>query len=283
VIKMTDRFVECDNDTLIAQIGAWYVLSIAGSLRRVEYRQTGVTLPVRYGYAVTIDLAPGDTYTVRRVYRKRNIDEWTIKGEETNVYCDAVADSAYRASCFRDPFGEPEQPVEPTPIMPAEFVTIEQGDIECVCSNDAASDRFVSSRSDGTIVAPDSETWDGTHLVCASCGRIIDQLSGRVVGKRDPRGVVEAELAASDAYASVTADIDPVREPSSPYMPPAQPPIRYRCDQHGRADLAAPCDWPHSDLIADEYMRAAADRAEGPDRNGAFDGNIVVSDADSGL
>ena len=51
------------------------------------------------GYSVTVDLAAGDTYTVRRIF-KRAGQTW-VKGERTNVYFDEVAQAAYYASCFR--------------------------------------------------------------------------------------------------------------------------------------------------------------------------------------
>ena len=59
-----DKFVECDARTLVAQIGTRNVLAISGG--RVLDSGHGVILPVAHGYKVTVDLAPGDTYTVRR-------------------------------------------------------------------------------------------------------------------------------------------------------------------------------------------------------------------------
>jgi len=99
----TDTFAVCDAAELVAQIGRMNVLAVSGG--RVGVRDTGVTLPVGRGYRVTVDLAPNDTYTVRRVFvRGRKV--W-VKGEETDVYCDEVGDAAYRASCFVNvPFGE---------------------------------------------------------------------------------------------------------------------------------------------------------------------------------
>ena len=87
----------CDPDVLVAQIGQSNVLAISGG--RVEKRDTGVTLPVRYGYAVEIDLAANDTYTVKRTYNGE------VKGEEERVHAHEVGDSAYRASCYKDPYG----------------------------------------------------------------------------------------------------------------------------------------------------------------------------------
>ena len=101
-----DNFIECDARTLVEQIGQRIVLSISGG--RIVVRETGITLPVSNGYRVTVDLAAGDTYTVRRVF-KRAGKTW-VKGERAGIYCDQVADAAYRASCFRNvPFGEGNQ------------------------------------------------------------------------------------------------------------------------------------------------------------------------------
>jgi len=98
---MTEQFVECDAQTLLDQIGIHNVLAISGG--RVTRRSTGVTLPVRYGYRVTVDLAAGDTYTIRRVHERNG--EQTVKGESAGVYAEQVGEMAYRASCFRDAFG----------------------------------------------------------------------------------------------------------------------------------------------------------------------------------
>lgn len=96
-----DEYRRCDVDVLLAQIGRANVLAISGG--RVEERATGVTLPVRYGYSVEVDLAANDTYTVRRVFTRSG--NRTIKGVERNVYAEDVGDAAYRASCYRDEFG----------------------------------------------------------------------------------------------------------------------------------------------------------------------------------
>lgn len=96
-------FRECDTRELLAQIGTTNVLAISGG--RVERRETGVTLPVSNGYRVTVDLAAGDTYTVRRIFERAG-RTW-IKGEQTGVYCDEVGEAAYQASSFRSyEFGE---------------------------------------------------------------------------------------------------------------------------------------------------------------------------------
>jgi hypothetical protein len=93
----TDRFIECDTQELKAQIGMMNILAISGG--RVIHRSTGITLPVSSGYKVTVDLAAGDTYTVRRIMT-RGTKTW-IKGEVNDVYCDMVGEMAYQASSYK--------------------------------------------------------------------------------------------------------------------------------------------------------------------------------------
>ena len=66
----------------------------------MQRRETGVTLPVGAGYSVTVDLDASDTYVVSRVF-KRGAKTW-VKGTLTNVFCDAVGETAYRASCYNN-------------------------------------------------------------------------------------------------------------------------------------------------------------------------------------
>lgn len=95
---MSAAFIPCDAAELVRQIGAANILATSGG--RIWRRDTGITLPVHYGYSVTVDLAPGDTYTVRRVFTRAG-RSW-IKAELAGVYCDQVGEQAYRAGCFRD-------------------------------------------------------------------------------------------------------------------------------------------------------------------------------------
>ena len=95
------EYRRCDVDVLLAQIGRQNVLAISGG--RIERRERGLTLPVRYGYSVEVDLAANDTYTVRRVFTRSG--SRTVKGVETDIHATGVGDSAYRDSCYRDPFG----------------------------------------------------------------------------------------------------------------------------------------------------------------------------------
>jgi hypothetical protein len=100
---MTDTFRQCDNRTLIEQLGHRNILAISGG--RLMGRRTGVTLPVSNGYRVTVDLDADDTYVVRRLF-VRGAKVWN-HGEERGVYADMVGECAYRASCFHNvPFGD---------------------------------------------------------------------------------------------------------------------------------------------------------------------------------
>ena len=90
----------CNNDTLINQIGKQNILSISGG--RVGERESGITLPVKYGYQVEVDLMGNDTYRVRRVYETESAR--ILKGEKSNVYAENVGEVAYKASCYKDDF-----------------------------------------------------------------------------------------------------------------------------------------------------------------------------------
>jgi hypothetical protein len=82
---------------ILEQIGRMTLGAISGG--RFRALDDGVELPVSAGYHVRVQLTPADVYTVSRIFR-RGSREW-VKGERTNVYCDEVSDTAYRASCFR--------------------------------------------------------------------------------------------------------------------------------------------------------------------------------------
>jgi hypothetical protein len=89
-------FTEDVDHRIIVHLLGRNIFAISGG--RVVKRPTGITLPNHAGYSVEIDLAASDTYTVRRIF-KRGDKVW-IKGEETEVYAEDLADSAYRASCY---------------------------------------------------------------------------------------------------------------------------------------------------------------------------------------
>jgi hypothetical protein len=96
-------FIPCNTSQLVSQIARMTLAAISGC--RVIRRETGITLPVSNGYSVTIDLAAGDTYTVRRVFTRAG-KTW-VKGERTDVHAEEVSEAAYYASCFRS-YGETE-------------------------------------------------------------------------------------------------------------------------------------------------------------------------------
>jgi len=92
------EYVTCDNAELIAQIGTGNILAISGG--RIVRCPTGIVLPVRYGYRVTVDLAANDTYVVKRIF-VRGGQVW-VKEAWTYVHADEVGEVAYRASCYLD-------------------------------------------------------------------------------------------------------------------------------------------------------------------------------------
>lgn len=101
-IEVRDTATPTVAAVLLRQIGAGNVLAISGG--RIVTTDDGAILPVRYGYTVEVELdRAADTYTVRRVFTRAG--RRTVKGAVAGVYCDQVGETAYRASCFRDPFG----------------------------------------------------------------------------------------------------------------------------------------------------------------------------------
>ncbi len=90
--------------TMLAQIGRSNVLAVSGG--RVRYLAPGrIELPVRYGYSVIAEYDPArDLYDVHRVFTRGLVR--TFKGSAFGVFADQVGDAAYRASCYRDSFGE---------------------------------------------------------------------------------------------------------------------------------------------------------------------------------
>jgi hypothetical protein len=70
----------------------------------------------------------------------------------------------------------------------AENITADNGELLCLCGNDAPNYGFAMSDTTGEVTFdPDSDGcafgWDGTHYVCNQCGRVIDQDTGRVVAR----------------------------------------------------------------------------------------------------
>jgi hypothetical protein len=83
--------------TIAEQIGAGTILGISGG--RIKALADGIELPVSSGYKVRVRLAPNDTYTVERVMVRGA--KTFAKGTKTDIYCDQLAEQAYRAGMFR--------------------------------------------------------------------------------------------------------------------------------------------------------------------------------------
>ena len=94
---MATTFINCNAETLVAQIGMANIFAISGG--RLTKRETGISLPVSNGYSVEIDLAGNDTYTIKRIFTRSG--KHTIKGIKENIYCDSIAEQAIQASSFR--------------------------------------------------------------------------------------------------------------------------------------------------------------------------------------
>jgi hypothetical protein len=101
-------YIDIDANTAVQQINQanpWNLAAISGGR---AYRQAVLTedacadalvLPVGSGYRVRVLYAADDTYTVQRVFERSG--KVTVKGEQTDVYCDELGEVAYQASCFR--------------------------------------------------------------------------------------------------------------------------------------------------------------------------------------
>lgn len=89
---------ETEAREVLRQIGTMNVLAISGG--RWGIHEGDLILPVSNGYKVRVhlDLA-SDTYTVTREFVRAG--KITVKGVQTNVYCDEVGEVAYRAHAFR--------------------------------------------------------------------------------------------------------------------------------------------------------------------------------------
>jgi hypothetical protein len=83
---------------LLEQIGRSNLLAVSGG-RWGHVGASSIRLPCGAGYEVLVTLEADDTYTVRRVFKRRG--EWFLHGERTNVYCEDVSEVVYYASCFR--------------------------------------------------------------------------------------------------------------------------------------------------------------------------------------
>lgn len=101
---------DCDAHEVIRQIGRMNLLAICGgvwaSLRDStdQNRIIGAWLHCGTSRAVEVSLDFDDTYRVRRVRRiARGADRnaGVVEFEQVGVYCDQLAEVAYRASCWR--------------------------------------------------------------------------------------------------------------------------------------------------------------------------------------
>jgi hypothetical protein len=69
--------------------------------------------------------------------------------------------------------------------MEREKIRIEDGEFTCPCGNVSYSDGFYPCDEVGKEVEPDAGgDWDEIRIVCRRCGRIIDQDSCMVLGRR---------------------------------------------------------------------------------------------------
>lgn len=105
----------CDPKEVVRQIGAMNMLAISGGVwgplrenQHDDYNQPrttiGVFMPCGTARMVEVILDWNDTYVVRRVRRiTRGADRnnGVVEFEQREVYCDQLAEVAYRASCWR--------------------------------------------------------------------------------------------------------------------------------------------------------------------------------------
>lgn len=85
---------------ILSQIGPHTVLAISGG-RWTEIDPYTVHLPIdkRWKVEVKYDRA-ADAYTVSRLRRYKNTDQWRVAGQMTHVYFDVVSQVADEASLF---------------------------------------------------------------------------------------------------------------------------------------------------------------------------------------
>ena len=91
---LAENHRDLDWPTLRRQLG-WTFLG------RPQREQGGaLVFSQGYGHEVRITLDASDTYNVEHVFTRGT--KRTVKGVVRGVYCDEVAEVAYRASCWRD-------------------------------------------------------------------------------------------------------------------------------------------------------------------------------------
>lgn len=90
---------------MLRQIGNINVCCISGG--RVHYspdEPLTLVFPIRYGWRVEVEYIEGlDLYAVRRIVQRGR--KRYLHGEVTGVDMLDVGETAYRASCYSDPFG----------------------------------------------------------------------------------------------------------------------------------------------------------------------------------
>lgn len=78
-----------------------------------------------------------------------------------------------------------------------EKATKSGGDLVCLCGNDPVGSGFYPCLYGGKIVEPTIDgPWEGKLYACGDCGRIIDQYTLEVVGKRDPMYIMDEAVEA---------------------------------------------------------------------------------------
>lgn len=107
-IKRVREGRELDPKELIRQIGVMNVLAISGGKTAAildgENYVIGLQLPCGTNRQVEITLNFWDTYTVRRyrtIVKGEQRGEDILEFEQDMVYCDEIAEVAYRASIWR--------------------------------------------------------------------------------------------------------------------------------------------------------------------------------------
>ncbi len=94
-----DHFRTVDGEMrrmMVSQIARLTLFGISGG--RVEGIKHGIRLPIRYGYAVTVELDGNDSYVVRRTFTRGT--KVFLHGEAREVYCERLSEVCYYASCY---------------------------------------------------------------------------------------------------------------------------------------------------------------------------------------
>ncbi|MEJ3743176.1 hypothetical protein WEI85_07805 [Actinomycetes bacterium KLBMP 9797] len=76
-------------------------------------------------------------------------------------------------------------PATDPPAQAPEYISgIVEGWWVCLCGNEPHFDGFTPSDQHGNPIDPGSPAWDQQTNVCRSCGRILNQDTGLVIGRR---------------------------------------------------------------------------------------------------